>query len=228
MNRPTATLEMRGLSRHFPSPSGTVTALRHVDLSIAPGEFVAISGPSGSGKTTLLHLAALLDRPTGGELLFNGAPVSRMTDEDIDDLRKHNVGMVFQAFHLLPRRSVMENVRFRFRYQEIEPDEEQSRAAEALSWVGMEKLADREVRWLSGGEMQRVAIARAVAGRPALLLADEPTGNLDRANTQAVMECFQRLHEAGITILMVTHNDGLLSFASRHIYCRDGALEGEA
>jgi len=227
MNRPTSTLEMRGLSRHFPSPSGTVTALRHVDLRITPGEFVAISGPSGSGKTTLLHLAALLDRPTGGEMLFNGSPVSRMTDEEIDELRKHQVGMVFQAFHLLPRRSVMENVRFRFRYQELDPDEEQNRATEALSWVGMEKLADREVRWLSGGEMQRVAIARAVAGRPALLLADEPTGNLDRANTQAVMECFQLLHEAGITILMVTHNEGLLSFASRHIHCRDGALEGE-
>jgi len=228
MNSPSLTLEMRGLSRHFPSPSGTVTALRHVDLKITPGEFVAISGPSGSGKTTLLHLSALLDRPTAGELFFNGSPVSRMTDEEIDELRKHRVGMVFQAFHLLPRRSVMENVRFRFRYQELDPDEELNRAAEALAWVGMEKLADREVRWLSGGEMQRVAIARAVAGRPALLLADEPTGNLDRANTQAVMECFQRLHEAGITILMVTHNEGLLSFASRHIQCRDGMLEGTA
>lgn len=225
MNKPAFTLEMQGVSRHFPSPSGTVIALRRIDFKIEPGEFVAISGPSGSGKTTLLHLAALLDRPTAGDMFFDGGSVAGMNDEEIDSLRKVRVGMVFQAFHLLPRRSVMENVRFRFRYQDIEPDEEQQRAVEALAWVGMEKLADREVRWLSGGEMQRVAIARAVAGRPALLLADEPTGNLDRTNTRAVMECFERLHHAGITILMVTHNEGLLSFASRHIHCRDGVLE---
>lgn len=222
------TLEMRALSRIFSSPSGDVPALRAVDFQIAPGEFVAISGPSGSGKTTLLHLAALLDRPTRGELRFNGESVSAMSDGEIDDVRKHHVGMVFQAFHLLPRRTVLENVRFRFRYQSIDADEESRRAAEALAWVGIEKLADREVRWLSGGEMQRVAIARAVAGRPSLLLADEPTGNLDRANTQAVMECFRRLHESGITILMVTHNEALLSFASRHIHCVDGALKGAA
>jgi len=225
MKQPQATLEMRGVTRIFASPAGDVTALRQVDFAIQPGEFIAISGPSGSGKTTLLHLAALLDRPSGGDLCFDGLPVAPMSDDEIGELRKLRIGMVFQAFHLLPRRSVLENVRFRFRYQSIDPEEEDARAREALSWVGMESMADREVRWLSGGEMQRVAIARAVAGRPALLLADEPTGNLDRANTMAVMACFERLHQAGITILMVTHNEGLLSFASRHLHCLDGRLE---
>jgi putative ABC transport system ATP-binding protein len=219
------TLEMRGVSRAFPSPAGPVHALRSVDLAIEPGEFIAISGPSGSGKTTLLHLAALLDRPTGGSLHFAGREVSRLGDDDIDELRKHEVGMVFQSFHLLPRRSVLENVRFRFRYQSVTPEEQDSRAREALAWVGMDHLAGRQARWLSGGEMQRVAIARAVAGRPSLLLADEPTGNLDRANTLSVMECFRNLHDAGITILMVTHNEGLLSFATRRLQCADGRLE---
>ena len=218
------TLDMRGVSRVFSSSAGNVTALNDINLTIQSGEYVAISGPSGSGKTTLLHLSALLDRPSSGSLFFEGRDVTALPDQEVDELRKHRIGMVFQAFHLLPRRTVMENVRFRFRYQSRSPEEEIELAAEALNWVGMEQLADREVRWLSGGEMQRVAIARAVAGRPVILLADEPTGNLDRANTDAVMECFEKLHRAGITILMVTHNETLLSFASRHIHCRDGKL----
>lgn len=219
------TLEMRDVSRVFESPGGDVHALRSVDLKISSGEFVAISGPSGSGKTTLLHLSALLDRPTQGDVLLDGTSTLSLGDDDLGDLRKHKVGMVFQAFHLLPRRTVLENVRFRFRYQHASPEDEEARAREALTWVDMEDLADREVRWLSGGEMQRVAIARAVAGRPALLLADEPTGNLDRTNTLAVMTCFERLHQAGITILMVTHNEELLSFASRKLQCLDGHVK---
>lgn len=219
------TLEMRGVTRVFASPAGDVTALRDVDFAMQPGEFVAISGPSGSGKTTLLHLAALLDRPSCGAMWFDGRLLSSLDEDAVGEIRKHRIGMVFQAFHLLPRRSVLENVRFRFRYQSVPVEEENDRAMEALSWVGMDHMAAREVRWLSGGEMQRVAIARAVAGRPALLLADEPTGNLDRANTMAVMACFERLHDAGITILMVTHNEGLLSFATRRHHCLDGRLE---
>jgi len=222
------TLEMRDVYRTFESPGESVHALREVNLQIKPGEFVAISGPSGSGKTTLLHLAALLDRPTAGDVLLNSTSTLSLDDHHLDDLRKSEVGMVFQAFHLLPRRSVIENVRFRFRYQHINDAKEMERAREALAWVDMEQLAAREVRWLSGGEMQRVAIARAVAGRPALLLADEPTGNLDRANTLAVMKCFEKLHDAGITILMVTHNEDLLSFASRRLHCLDGKVEGES
>ena len=222
------TLALRGVTRTFASPSGPVTALRGVDLTIRAGEFVAISGPSGSGKTTLLHLAALLDRPSGGSLAFEGRDVAALGEADLDGLRRDRIGMVFQAFHLLPRRTVRENVRFRFRYQSIAPDEEQARCEEAMAWVGIAPLADREASWLSGGEMQRVAIARAVAGQPSLLLSDEPTGNLDRANTRAVMACFERLHESGLTILMVTHNEDLLGFASRRLHCLDGRLEEQA
>jgi putative ABC transport system ATP-binding protein len=219
---------MMSVSRVFSSPAGDVNALRRVDLTIEPGEFVAVSGPSGSGKTTLLHLAALLDTPSGGRLCFEGREATALGARHLDALRKERIGMVFQAFHLLPRRSVLANVVFRFRYQARTRAEETALALEALAWVGMEHLADREVRWLSGGEMQRVAIARAVAGRPALLLADEPTGNLDRTNAAAIMTCFARLHAAGMTILMVTHNEGLLSYASRRLRCRDGQMEDAA
>ncbi|HMO03991.1 MAG TPA: ABC transporter ATP-binding protein [Kiritimatiellia bacterium] len=220
-----ATLELHGVERRFDTPSGPVTALRPTDLAIRPGEFVAISGPSGSGKTTLLHLAALLDRPTGGRLVFAGADTGTLDEAGLDALRRDRIGMVFQAFHLLPRRSVRDNIRFRFRYQRVDAATETARTDEAMAWVGIAHLADREARVLSGGEMQRVAIARAVAGRPDLLLADEPTGNLDQANTRAVMDCFTRLHAAGLTILMVTHNEALLGFATRRFHCADGTLE---
>ena len=218
-------LRMRGVTRVFPSPGGAVTALRGVDLEVRPGEFVAVSGPSGSGKTTLLHLAALLDRPSAGRLEVAGLDAVEAPEEALGAVRAERLGMVFQAFHLLPRRSVADNVRFRFRYHPRPAAEEAERVREALTWVGMEGLAGRQARWLSGGEMQRVAIARAVAGRPDLLLADEPTGNLDRANTEAVMACFQRLHREGIAILMVTHNEALLDFATRRLACRDGRVE---
>ncbi len=222
------TLEMRGIHRTFPSPAGDVTALRNIDLVVHPGEFVAISGPSGSGKTTLLHLAALLDRPSSGYLGFEGRDAGAMSEDVLDSIRRDRIGMVFQAFHLLPRRTVRENVRFRFRYQQASAALEEQRTRDAMEWVGITHLAEREARWLSGGEMQRVAIARAVAGHPALLLSDEPTGNLDRANTIAVMDCFRHLHERGLTILMVTHNEELLSFATRRLHCRDGLLEEQA
>lgn len=219
------TLDMRGITRTFPSPAGDVTALRGINITVPAGSFVAISGPSGSGKTTLLHLAALLDRPSSGSMRFDGREVSDLSEPELDALRRDHIGMVFQAFHLLPRRTVRDNVMFRFRYQHMAPADEASRCAEAMDWVGIGHLADREARWLSGGEMQRVAIARAVAGKPSLLLSDEPTGNLDRANTQAVMACFTRLHDAGLTILMVTHNEDLLSFATHRFHCLDGRLE---
>jgi putative ABC transport system ATP-binding protein len=218
---------MCGVTRVFASPGGAVHALRGVDVAVRRGEFVAVSGPSGSGKTTLLHVAALLDRPTSGTVEVAGVSAAGAGEEALGRLRGHALGMVFQAFHLLPRRTVEENVRFRFRYGPRAAAEERERVREALAWVGMEHAAGRQARWLSGGEMQRVAIARAVAGRPVLLLADEPTGNLDRANADAVMACFARLHREGIAILMVTHNEELLSFATRRLVCHDGRM-GEA
>ncbi|MFQ5962210.1 MAG: ABC transporter ATP-binding protein [Candidatus Methylomirabilales bacterium] len=184
-----------------------------------------MTGPSGSGKSTSLHLAALLDHPTSGRVLFDGEDVSTLEEPHLCQLRKHKVGMVFQKYCLLPHRSVFDNVLFRFHYLAHDRSEARRRVMHALETMGLMNIANRPARLLSGGEMQRVAIARAVALEPRLLIADEPTGNLDRASANAVMECFWRLNQAGITILMVTHNEALLDFCARHLECRDGSIE---
>jgi putative ABC transport system ATP-binding protein len=225
MISPGPVLEMRGVRKSFLAPQGAVDVLRGVDLVVSPGEFLMVTGPSGSGKTTLLNIASLLDQPTAGEVLFRGERVSDMDEEALCDVRKHRMGMVFQRFCLLPHRTAFENVLFRFRYVDEEEGDARNRAAAALETVGLAAVADRTTRKLSVGEMQRVAIARAVALRPDLLVADEPTGNLDAATAEGVMDCFRRLNGQGITILMVTHNESLLSYASRHLKCRNGALE---
>ena len=217
-------LEMEAVQRTFLAATGPVPVLRHVDLAINAGDFVAITGPSGSGKSTLLNLAALLDQPTAGCVRLRGEDISRLDQDALCDLRKTAIGMVFQKFHLLPHRSALDNVRFRFRYTDTESAEARQRATDALEVLGVGALAERPARLLSGGEMQRVAIARAIALRPTLLVADEPTGNLDRTAAQGVMECFQKLNREGITILLVTHNHDLLRYCNRHFDCRDGKV----
>jgi putative ABC transport system ATP-binding protein len=225
MIAPGAVLEMRRVTKEYPSPAGAVSVLRNVDLRVAPGEFVMVTGPSGSGKTTLLNIASLLDQPTSGDVLFKGESVSGVEDDRLCEARKLGIGMVFQRFHLLPNRSAIENVAFRFRYVGCDEGRTRRASEEALAGVGLMPQADRPARLLSAGEMQRVAIARAVALRPDLLVADEPTGNLDREATEDVMACFADLNRAGLTILMVTHNEALLPHASRHLTCRNGVLE---
>lgn len=227
MTIPPPVLSLSAVTRSFATAAGRVEVLRGVDLRIARGDFVAITGPSGSGKSTLLNLAALLDQPSSGEVQLDGEDIARASATRIAELRKHKIGMVFQQFHLLTHRPVLDNVAFRYRYTQASREEARAAARQALETVGLAALADRTVRVLSGGEMQRVAIARAIALRPALLVADEPTGNLDAANSHNVMECFRRLNSEGITILMVTHNDLLLSYCSRHLVCRDGRIEEE-
>lgn len=217
-------LEFRDVGRSFESAAGPVRVLRGVSLAVRPGEFVMVTGPSGSGKTTLLNLASLMEQPTEGRVLFDGDDVSGMDEERMSGLRKRKVGVVFQRFHLLSRRTVLDNVLFRFRYLEHDPEEALRDSMAALELVGMAGVRDRRARVLSAGEMQRVAIARAVALRPGLLVADEPTGNLDRATAAGVMKCFRDLNTQGITVLMVTHNDELLTYASRHLVCRDGVV----
>jgi putative ABC transport system ATP-binding protein len=198
--------------------------LRGVNLAIHEGEFVAITGPSGSGKSTFLNLAALLDNPTEGSVLFEGIDVSGMGEKALSEIRKRKVGMVFQNFFLLPHRSALDNVIFRFRYLDMGRAEAAERAREALDLIGITHLARQPARLLSGGEMQRVAIARAVALRPRLLLADEPTGNLDSQSAGVVMDSFRRLNDTGISVLLATHNEGLLKYCSRLLVCRDGRL----
>ena len=221
-------LAMRGVWKSFATPRGPVHVLRGMDLEIERGRFVVITGPSGSGKSTFLNLASLLDGPTKGTIHFGGRVVSTLSERELCGVRKERLGMVFQKFCLLTHRSALENVMFRFRYLDTSAPEVRALSLAALERVGLAGQADQPVRLMSGGEMQRVAIARAVARRPDLLVADEPTGNLDRASAEGVMHTFQRLHADGITILMVTHNEALLAYADRHLVCRDGRLEDHA
>lgn len=216
---------MRNVGRVFDTPAGPVPVLKHVNLALNAGDFLMVTGPSGSGKTTLLNLAALMDRPTSGQILFRGVDVTPLAEDERAEIRKTRIGVVFQRFHLLPERSALENVCFRFRYFSKPPDDAEKRAWLALKAVGLTGVAHRQARLLSAGEMQRVAIARAIAWPPDLLVADEPTGNLDHSATEAVMDCFTRLHrERHITVLMVTHNVALRKFATRHVVCEDGRL----
>jgi len=192
-----------------------------VDLEIQAGEFCVITGPSGSGKTTLLNLAALLDVPTRGHLAFEGESIGPGDTRRAREIRRERIGMIFQQFHLLPHRSVLDNVRFRFRYLK---DEARDRADAVLDELGLSAVKHQKARLLSGGEMQRVAIARALVHPPRLIVADEPTGNLDAATVADVMRAMAQLHGRGIAVLLVTHNPALLPYATRHLVCEDGGI----
>jgi putative ABC transport system ATP-binding protein len=217
-------LEMRGVSKSFDTAHGAVHVLRSVDFAIANGEFIAVMGPSGSGKSTFLNLASLLDKPTSGKVVFEDADVSSMRERELCEVRKYRTGMVFQNFNLLTHRTALENVMFRFRYLQVPRREARDRAMETLQALGLEALASQPARLLSGGEMQRVAIARAVAQPPRLLLADEPTGNLDKESAHTVMETLKALNADGMSIILVTHNEALLPYCSRHLVCDERAL----
>lgn len=218
-------LQFTNVDKSFPGPNGRVGVLRDVNFSLEQREFVAITGPSGSGKSTLLHLAALLDRVSDGSIYFDHNKVNALSEADLCDFRKHRIGMVFQKYCLLPHRNVLENVLFRYRYIDHEPKVAKKQALEIIQTMGLSDIADRPVRLLSGGEMQRVSIARAVVLQPLLLVADEPTGNLDSAATKMVMDCFKALNEQGLTILLVTHNQSLLQYSTRHLLCHDGTIK---
>lgn len=223
---PAPLLSLRGVSHRFPAPGGAVEALRDISFELGRGEFCAVTGPSGSGKTTLLHIAALLETPTAGEVVFEGERVARLSDRERAARRARKIGMVFQRFCLLPHRTVLDNVRFRFRY---DPDRtaEVARAREALAAVGLAARADHRARLLSGGEMQRVAIARAIARPPRLLAADEPTGNLDRAAAERILDLLRSLQRRGVTVLLATHNEALLRPGDRQLRLEDGRLASD-
>jgi ABC-type lipoprotein export system ATPase subunit len=220
-----ALLEFKAVDKRYHTPAGEVQALRRVDLKILPGEYVAVTGPSGSGKSTLLNLATLLDRPSAGALCFDGADISSFTESRRTDLRKRAIGVVFQSYHLLPERTVLDNVLFRFRYMDTPPAEARAAAEQALGVTGLAELAERPAHLLSGGEMQRVAIARAIAVPLRLLAADEPTGNLDAEAADKVMACLGRLNRAGTAVLLVTHNEALIGHGRRHVAFRHGQIE---
>jgi putative ABC transport system ATP-binding protein len=217
-------LRLHNVRKVFRAAAGPVEVLRGVSLSLAAGEFGVITGPSGSGKTTLLMVAGLLLPADDGEVGFDGQPVAGLDGAALARLRKHGVGMVFQKFCLLPHRSALDNVMFRFRYLEHDPREARQRSADALARVGLAHKAGQPARLLSAGEMQRVAIARALALPPKLLLADEPTGNLDPDSAVRIMALFAELNRGGMSILLVTHNPEWVALGAAHWTMHDGRL----
>ena len=216
-----------GLTRSFAMGSTTVQALRGVDLVIHRGEYVAIMGPSGSGKSTLMNLIGCLDTPTSGEYWLNGHPTALLGQDDLARIRNREIGFIFQSFNLIGDLTVYENVELPLTYRGMPASERKTRVTEALEKVGMGHRAKHLPSQLSGGQQQRVAVARALAGSPAVLLADEPTGNLDSKNGDAVMELLHSLHRAGSTIVMVTHDTRFARHAERTIHVFDGRVVEE-
>jgi lipoprotein-releasing system ATP-binding protein len=216
-------IELRNVTRRYQQGENTVLALDDVSLRIEPEEFVAVTGESGSGKSTFLHLIGGLDKPDTGEVLVNGLALHAASDKELTQYRARDLGIVFQFFNLLPTLNVLENVCVPLEFQGIKFREATARAREMLKLVGMEKREHHFVHQLSGGEMQRAAIARALVHRPKVLLADEPTGNLDAANAENVLEIFRRIVEERLTTLVVvTHSVEVAETAERRIHLRDG------
>jgi putative ABC transport system ATP-binding protein len=215
---------LEDVGRVFHRGSVTVPALRSVTLSIGDGEFVAIVGPSGSGKTTLLSILGCLDRPTSGRYLLRGESMSEMDDPTLSRIRNRHVGFVFQAFHLIPHLSILENVETPLLYADCPRPEARARALESLRRVGLEARSEHRPGELSGGEAQRAAVARALVTSPSLILADEPTGNLDSATGEQIVGLLVSLHALGSTVVLVTHNPALADLAARRIELRDGTL----
>jgi putative ABC transport system ATP-binding protein len=217
----------RGLRKVYGSGEGLVRAVDEVDLDVAPGESLAVMGPSGCGKSTLLHLLGGLDRASAGELWLNGRRIDRLSERALAQLRRHEVGFVFQAFHLMDELTAQENVELPALLAGSSPREARDRARLLLDQVGLGDRADHLPSALSGGQRQRVAIARALANKPPLLLADEPTGNLDSAATLEVLRLFESLHADGLTLVVVTHDERIAATADRLISMRDGAFVDE-
>jgi putative ABC transport system ATP-binding protein len=218
-------IETQDLWKTYVMGSEEIHALRGVDLSLERGEYVAIMGPSGSGKSTLMNLIGCLDTPTKGSYLLNGKQVSQMNDNELARVRNEEIGFVFQTFNLLPRASALHNVELPLVYAGVPSKERQERAREALRKVELENRMDHKPNELSGGQRQRVAIARALVNNPSIVLADEPTGNLDTKTGVEIMSLFQRLHDTGNTIVLVTHEADIAAHAHRVVHIRDGRVE---
>ncbi|HIJ98839.1 TPA: ABC transporter ATP-binding protein [archaeon] len=219
-----AVIELRNLSKKYKMDAVTVNALENVSLQIKQGDFVAVIGPSGSGKSTLLHMVGLLDRPTSGAIYVEGKNILNFSDSELAHVRGEKIGFVFQFFNLYPTMSALGNVELPMIIAEKDLDYRKERAMELLKLVGLEKRADHFPAQLSGGERQRVAIARALANDPLLILADEPTGNLDSKSGHEVMKLFTKLNNSGKTIVVVTHDSEIASHAERLIRISDGKV----
>jgi putative ABC transport system ATP-binding protein len=220
-------LTMTGLSKAYRTDTIETTALDSVDLHITDGEFVAVMGPSGCGKSTLLNVMGMLDSPTGGSYVFGGKEIAGLSESQLGDTRKQNIGFIFQSFNLVDELSVRENVELALLYHDIPSSERRARVEAVLDKVGIAHRAAHRPAQLSGGQQQRVAVARALVGRPKLILADEPTGNLDTAHGEEVMRMLRQLNEEGSTIVMVTHSPSHADYASRVVNMLDGRILAE-
>jgi putative ABC transport system ATP-binding protein len=218
-------IRIRDLTRHYVMGTETVQALRGVSLDIGRNEYVAIMGPSGSGKSTMMNMIGCLDTPTGGEYWLNGQEVSQLTDDQLARVRNKEIGFVFQTFNLLPRATSLHNVELPLVYAGVSSKERRNRASAALQRVGLGNRMDHRPNELSGGQRQRVAIARALVNEPSILLADEPTGNLDSTTSEEIMQVFSELHRQGQTVIMVTHEADIAAHAERTVVLRDGRVE---
>lgn len=219
-----AVVSLRGISKAYQTGDETVHALSDVNLTVEQGEFVALIGPSGSGKSTLLSILGCLDNPTAGEYLLDGQEVARLSEDALSGIRNRKIGFIFQAFHLLPRLSVAENVETPLLYAGLKAAERAARVTQALAQVGLTHKANKQPNQLSGGQAQRVAIARALVTRPSLILADEPTGNLDSKTGQEVLALIKALHQSGTTIILVTHDPSVSTTAQRVVEVLDGKV----
>ena len=218
-------ITLEGITRTYGSGEAATPVLHPLDLQIDRGEFVAIMGPSGSGKSTLLNILGALDVPSSGRYRFDGADLGTLSVEQRALFRRHVLGFVFQGFHLLKRTSALENVQLPLVYQGIAAIERRERASEALRSVGLEERMHHDPSQLSGGQQQRVAIARAIVTQPQVLIADEPTGNLDTTRSNEIMALIREFNARGITVIMVTHEEEIAAYASRRIVLRDGRIE---
>ncbi len=220
-------IRVRDLERRYDMGGETIHALRGVSLDIRRNEYVAIMGPSGSGKSTMMNVLGCLDTPDGGEYWLNGQEVSRLSDDALARVRNKEIGFVFQTFNLLPRASALHNVELPLVYAGLKGRERRQAAVEALERVGLGNRMHHRPNELSGGQRQRVAIARALVNRPSILLADEPTGNLDSTTSEEIMAVFSELHRLGQTVIMVTHEPDIAAYAERVIVLRDGRVESD-
>lgn len=220
-------IKIRDIIRDFKLGQETVHVLKGIDLDIKRGEYLAIMGPSGSGKSTLMNLLGCLDTPTAGSYILNGKDVSKMTDDELADIRNTEIGFVFQTFNLLPRTTALDNVALPMIYAGVSKKGRIARAEEVLNDVGLADRMDHKPNQLSGGQRQRVAVGRALVNNPSIILADEPTGNLDSKTSVEIMGLFDEIHRNGNTVILVTHEEDIAEHAHRVIRLRDGIIESD-
>ena len=220
-------LELKHLGKKYKIGTEEINALRSIDLKIEKGEYVALMGPSGSGKSTLMNIVGCLDSPSEGQYFLNGKEVSKMTEDELAGIRNNEIGFIFQTFNLVPRSSALDNVALPLVYAGIKKDERLKRAKQTLVEVGLGDRISHKPNELSGGQRQRVAVARALVNNPSIILADEPTGNLDSKTSEEIMSLFREIHKLGNTIIVVTHEEEIAQHANRIVRIKDGMIESD-